>query len=165
MDTEPLATEGVLDSLRDAGAHATFFVLGRRAHAHPKLLAEIIAGGHEIALHGPDHRALTSFTSARSSAEQPMHGTDSASWLELDPVDPEYGRQTLTSFYAVRKAGLEPVMWSASLLDAAETTSTMRLENVTRACARAPSFWRTMVEQMLTMASMIHRYHCSTEGG
>ena len=34
----------------------TFFVVGEVARAHPALIRQLQAGGHEIASHGPDHR-------------------------------------------------------------------------------------------------------------
>ena len=40
------------------GLHATFFMLGRMARAHSAVAAQVAAAGHEIALHGYDHRCL-----------------------------------------------------------------------------------------------------------
>ena len=45
----------MLDALRDSGARATFFVLGRHVEAHPELVRRISEEGHEIASHGYDH--------------------------------------------------------------------------------------------------------------
>ena len=42
----------------------TFFVLVPRARRQRGLLGEIVAAGHEIALHGIDHRPLTQFSPA-----------------------------------------------------------------------------------------------------
>ncbi len=52
-------TPPVLDALRDGGAKATFFVLGRHVEAHPELVRRISDEGHEIASHGYDHSLLT----------------------------------------------------------------------------------------------------------
>jgi peptidoglycan/xylan/chitin deacetylase (PgdA/CDA1 family)/uncharacterized membrane protein YbhN (UPF0104 family) len=52
-------TPPVLDALRDSGARATFFVLGRNVEAHPELVRRISDEGHEIASHGYDHALLT----------------------------------------------------------------------------------------------------------
>ena len=49
----------VLDALRESGARATFFVLGRHVEAHPELVRRISDEGHEIASHGYDHALLT----------------------------------------------------------------------------------------------------------
>lgn len=47
----PDTTPGLLEVLARHGAHATFFLVGERAQAHPGLVAEIAAAGHEIANH------------------------------------------------------------------------------------------------------------------
>jgi peptidoglycan-N-acetylglucosamine deacetylase len=54
----PRATPAILDALGEAGARATFFVLGRHAERWPALVARAAAEGHEIANHGWFHRKL-----------------------------------------------------------------------------------------------------------
>jgi polysaccharide deacetylase family protein (PEP-CTERM system associated) len=49
------ATRRVLDLLDKARAKATFFTLGWVGERAPKLVAEIVARGHELASHGYDH--------------------------------------------------------------------------------------------------------------
>jgi polysaccharide deacetylase family protein (PEP-CTERM system associated) len=51
-------THRVLGMLAEAGAHATFFVLGCVARRHPALVRAIAADGHEIASHGSNHRRI-----------------------------------------------------------------------------------------------------------
>jgi len=48
-------TPKVLDLLAEAGAGATFFVLGPRASAHGSLIRRMVADGHEVALHAERH--------------------------------------------------------------------------------------------------------------
>lgn len=48
-------TPGVLTLLERYEAHATFFVLGRRASSHPDLLRAAARNGNEIANHTYDH--------------------------------------------------------------------------------------------------------------
>jgi peptidoglycan-N-acetylglucosamine deacetylase len=57
----PASTPALLAALEDAGARATFFVLVDRAEEHPALLRAMVAGGHEVALHGPGHDARLVF--------------------------------------------------------------------------------------------------------
>jgi polysaccharide deacetylase family protein (PEP-CTERM system associated) len=45
----------LLEVLADAGVRATFFVLGPIAEAHPGLVREIAAAGHEVGTHGYSH--------------------------------------------------------------------------------------------------------------
>jgi peptidoglycan/xylan/chitin deacetylase (PgdA/CDA1 family) len=52
---DPDVTPAVLDLLAAAGARATFFCVGRRAEAHPHVVAAIRAQGHGIENHSYDH--------------------------------------------------------------------------------------------------------------
>ncbi|WP_438033892.1 polysaccharide deacetylase family protein [Sorangium sp. So ce204] len=61
----PEHTPAVLALLDEAGVKATFFVIGRKAEAHPELVREIAARGHAIALHSHAHDRLFSLRSAR----------------------------------------------------------------------------------------------------
>ncbi len=56
----PKTTPRVLEELAKHGTRATFFVVGRKALAHPELVREIVAAGHEVGLHGFDHDRLFS---------------------------------------------------------------------------------------------------------
>lgn len=51
-------TMRILEVLGHRRATATFFVVARRAAQFPEIVAAIRSGGHEIALHGDDHRPL-----------------------------------------------------------------------------------------------------------
>lgn len=46
----------ILALLERAGVHATFFTLGWIAERYPQLVRRIVAGGHELASHGYEHR-------------------------------------------------------------------------------------------------------------
>ena len=65
----PEWTPGVLDALRDAGARATFFALGRQVRAHPDIARRIVDEGHELASHGDDHSLLV-FAGPRAIVHQ-----------------------------------------------------------------------------------------------
>ncbi len=54
----PKLTLRYLELLRDRGIRATFFVVGEVARAHPNLIREIAAAGHEIGAHGDHHIPL-----------------------------------------------------------------------------------------------------------
>ncbi len=49
-------TPAVLDILQAAGVHATFYVTGKQAEAHPDILQRIYDEGHAIGNHSYDHR-------------------------------------------------------------------------------------------------------------
>lgn len=52
----------VLDLFAAAGVRATFFTLGWVAARQPALIRRIVAGGHELASHGWDHRRVFTMT-------------------------------------------------------------------------------------------------------
>lgn len=55
-------TDVLLDLFARLDVKATFFTLGWVAERHPKLIRRIVAGGHEVASHGYDHRRVFTFT-------------------------------------------------------------------------------------------------------
>jgi len=55
---DPIWTPRVLDILAARGAHATFFVIGRRAKAAPEVTRAIADAGHEVANHTWSHPRL-----------------------------------------------------------------------------------------------------------
>lgn len=62
----PIYTRRVLAVLERYGAHATFFVVGRKAAAHPDVVREIVARGHAIGSHSFDHSRAYTFRSVRA---------------------------------------------------------------------------------------------------
>jgi polysaccharide deacetylase family protein (PEP-CTERM system associated) len=62
-------TYRILSILDAYGTRATFFILGRVAEQYPELIRDIAAAGHEIAVHGYDHKRLHSITPAEFRSE------------------------------------------------------------------------------------------------
>ncbi|MFH2006598.1 MAG: polysaccharide deacetylase family protein [bacterium] len=54
----PQTTTTLLELLDRHGVQATFFVVGRQAEAHPELIREILARGHELGNHSQSHDPL-----------------------------------------------------------------------------------------------------------
>lgn len=54
----PQGTPAVLEALREAAVPATFFLAGEQVERRPALAAEIVAAGHEVAIHCRRHRSL-----------------------------------------------------------------------------------------------------------
>jgi|GEM_PF-172180 len=130
---DPAWTPGILDELARRGATATFFVLLTRTSAHPDLLRRIAAEGHEIALHGADHRRLTSYTGADALR---MLDTSRAELERLAGVPirwyrPPYGALNPSAWRAVRRAGMTPVLWTTSVLDGRDAEHAERLARAT----------------------------------
>jgi len=118
-DGPSFRTAGVLQALADAGATATFFVLLTRTRRDPGLLDDILGAGHEVALHGPDHRRLTTHppeTHARRT-RVPRPVVEDLAGRHIRWFRPPYGAQSLRSWRAVKAAGMEPVLWGPTLAD------------------------------------------------
>lgn len=126
---DPRVTPRVLEVLERHRAGATFFVLLSNARSNPSLVREVLAAGHEVALHGPDHRALTGFGHGRALRRT------SAAKAELEdllggPVRwfrPPYGYQSPSTLLATRRAGLVPVLWNATTWDWKDVSDEQRL--------------------------------------
>jgi peptidoglycan/xylan/chitin deacetylase (PgdA/CDA1 family) len=116
---EPGGTERVLSALCDHSATATFFVLLNRAERYPRLLAEVVAAGHEVGFHGLDHRRLTRLPAATVRTEMAVGAARLADLLG-SPVRwfrPPHGAQTPLVWRAAREAGLHPVLWGPCAWD------------------------------------------------
>lgn len=65
----PQTTPEVLKVLREKQVKVTFFVLGANAEAHPDIIAQAVADGHEIASHAYSHQFLNRMPLAAAAAE------------------------------------------------------------------------------------------------
>jgi len=59
----------LLKTLKDKQVLATFFTTGDVARRYPKLMQEIVAGGHELACHGDSHRKFSAMDSTSAKQE------------------------------------------------------------------------------------------------
>lgn len=121
-------TPAILDALDAAGARATFFMLLTRARAQPDLVRNVLAGGHEIGLHGLNHRRLTSGTTEQALAEIAA-GKRELEDLIAGPVRyfrPPYGAQSLAIWRGIGRLGCEVVLWGPSLWDWKDTSEANR---------------------------------------
>lgn len=116
----PETTPRVLALLAEAGARATFFVVGRKALQHPQLLRDIAAAGHEIGLHGFEHDRLFSL---RSSAHvvgdiRRTQAAIRAAGLAASPLfRPPIGFVSHLTVWGARRAGVTLVGCSGRALD------------------------------------------------
>jgi peptidoglycan/xylan/chitin deacetylase (PgdA/CDA1 family) len=129
---EPGGTDGVLRVLAEHGVTATFFVLLSRTRRYPGLLAELLAAGHEIGLHGVDHQRLTTLDPAHVAQRtaDARHELEDTIGREVRWFRPPYGGQSAATWQAVRGTGLTPVVWTADLRDWMEITDEERLSGV-----------------------------------
>jgi peptidoglycan/xylan/chitin deacetylase (PgdA/CDA1 family) len=115
---DPVWTPQVLDALAEAGARATFFVLGPRAAAEAALIERMQAEGHSVQLHAWAHIRHTKISEEVGAAD-----TDRAlSVLSSLGVEPDLWRTPwgVTAEWTEDVAaarGLELVRWSADTHD------------------------------------------------
>ncbi|AVT37785.1 polysaccharide deacetylase family protein [Plantactinospora sp. BB1] len=112
-------TDPVLAQLAHAGAYATFFTLLVRVRRERLLLAEIVAAGHEVALHGFDHRRLTRTDPAVVPAllRDARAELEDLTGLPVRFFRPPYGAQNALVWQATVDAGLVPVVWQRECRD------------------------------------------------
>jgi peptidoglycan-N-acetylglucosamine deacetylase len=127
---DPGTTDAITQILSERGASATFFMLVTRARRHRHLVRDVLSRGHEVALHGADHRRLTSIP-YRDLVLQTRDAKAELEDLAGAPVRffrPPYGAQSPLTRHAVHRAGLMPVMWSGTTWDWKETPHEQRIE-------------------------------------
>lgn len=110
----PEATPEVLRILDNAGVRATFFLLGRMAERYPQVAGAIVAAGHEIGVHGHEHRLLVRRSPAATRADITRAATVIAEVTGVGPRwwRPPYGVATTAAVLAARRQGLTPVLWT-----------------------------------------------------
>ena len=115
----PARTPAVLRALAEHGATATFFVLMTSVRANPGLLAEVLAAGHEVGLHGVDHRHQSTLPPriVEDNLRRGKAELEDATGREVRWFRPPYGDQSPGTWRAIRRAGLQSVIWSATSWD------------------------------------------------
>jgi peptidoglycan-N-acetylglucosamine deacetylase len=108
------STPAVLDALDRIGARATFFMLGEQLMRHQAVGRDVVARGHEVALHGFGHEPHERLTpqQARDDLARGLGAVEAATGRRPRFYRPPYGRFSEHSYEACGKLGLEPVYWS-----------------------------------------------------
>jgi peptidoglycan-N-acetylglucosamine deacetylase len=112
---DPKATPQFLEVLAARGVHATFFMLGAAVAKSPGLAADVAAAGHEIGVHGWNHRPLprlgplATYDLLARARDRVAAATGQAPRL----FRPSYGVLTGAAIVAARRLELTPVLWTA----------------------------------------------------
>ena len=110
----PQGTPTILETLRERGATATFFLAGEQVARRPSLAAEIVAAGHRVELHCYRHRNLLRLGPREflDDAERARATIEDACGQAIAAYRPPYGIFSAASLRAVRRRGWRPVLWS-----------------------------------------------------
>ena len=112
---DPASTPHFLALLQRHDAQATFFLLGAHVQENAALVREMAAAGHELAVHGWDHRCLAWKRPGTLAGElRSTRGLiEDVAQVAVTRYRPPYGVITGEGLLASRGAGLETVLWSA----------------------------------------------------
>ena len=112
---DPQATPLFLRTLADHQVRATFFLLGSMVERAPALAAEIVAAGHEVGVHGYDHRYLPARLPAtvRSDLRRATEVISDVTGVRPTLFRPPYGVLSGPALRTARELGLTPVLWGA----------------------------------------------------
>lgn len=117
----PGLTEKILDILTATNIRASFFVLLPKARENPDLIRRIVNEGHELGLHGEDHRSPFFRTPqdlflslSRAKAE-----LENIAGRSVDLYRPSHGWKNIALLIAVRRASLKIVQWDLGVWDTA----------------------------------------------
>ncbi|GII20910.1 polysaccharide deacetylase familiy protein [Planosporangium mesophilum] len=112
---DPRSTPAFLELLRAQGVRATFFLLGEMLSRAPDLGAELVAAGHEVAVHGWRHRCLL-VRGPRDTYDDLARARDligAVTGRQPRWFRPPYGVLTTSALRAAQRLGLTPVLWTA----------------------------------------------------
>lgn len=165
---DPTSTPAVLAALDRLGWRATFFMLGQMVRASPGLAAEVAAAGHEIGVHGDQHRTLLRL-GPRTTHEDVHRARDeiaTATGVAPEWYRPPFGTLSVGGLLAARRVGLRVVLWTSWGRDwRAEATGASVADDVLAGfvdggtvllhdsdCTSAPECWRSTLDALPLLA-------------
>jgi peptidoglycan-N-acetylglucosamine deacetylase len=171
----PDGTPAMLDALDALSWRATFFLLGSQVRRHPDVAAEVVRRGHEVGVHGDEHRYLI----ARSPAQAARDLSAAVDTISVAVGEvphwwrPPYGVLSGPALLAAHRLGVRPVLWSTWGRDwrAAATPESVvddlcgpdgrRADGATMLLhdsdvTSAPGSWRTTVAALPLLADGLH---------
>lgn len=115
----PAFTPALLDILDEAGAKATFFVVGERAEAHPEIVRRMVDEGHSVGTHSMRHADLRRIRSAegRDEIARGRVAVESILGRSVPLFRPPKGHLTFASALLVRSRRWRTMLWTTDSLD------------------------------------------------
>lgn len=152
------STPAFLELLREHEVRATFFLLGRMLLTNPEVGEQIAAAGHEVAVHGWDHRPAPLYGpgAAYDGLARTCDLISQTTGTRPRWYRPPYGVLSASVHRAARRLDLTPVLWTTWGRDwraratpgSITTTVARRLEGGGTIllhdsdCTSAPGSWR-----------------------
>ncbi len=120
LDDGPVpGTAAVLSLLRRKHVHATFFVVGRQARAHPDLVRRMVADGHVVGNHSWNHPEFWHLS--RKAIDRQLARTDAAvkraAGTRPSLLRPPFGEVDRSVRKAARARGQAIVLWDVDPRD------------------------------------------------
>jgi peptidoglycan/xylan/chitin deacetylase (PgdA/CDA1 family) len=159
---DPESTPHFLDALDALGWRATFFMLGEMVRKAPGLAAEVAAAGHEVGVHGDQHRTLLRL-GPRTTHDDIQRAADVIASATGGPPTwyrPPFGTLSVGGLLVARRLGLRVVLWTAwgrdwraeatgesvaaDVLDGFVDGGTVLLHDSD--CTSAPESWRATLD-------------------
>jgi peptidoglycan-N-acetylglucosamine deacetylase len=154
---------------------ATFFLLGGMARGNAEVAEAIVDGGHEIALHGYQHRCLL-LRGPRATYDDLARGKDAvarATGVVPRWWRPPYGVLSTAALVAAARLELTPVLWTAWGRDWSARASVGSVHRIVTKdlrdggtvllhdsdCTSAPGSWRTTLAALPGLLD-----HCARNG-
>ena len=162
-------------ALDQRGVRATFFVLGAMLERAPGLGRDLVAAGHEIAVHGWTHGSLLVRSPAATLADlaRTRDLIERLTGCRPRYFRPPFGVLTTTALVAARRLDLAPVLWTCWGKDWLRQSTPDSVFSTVRAglspggtillhdsdCTSAPGAWRSALGAMPRLLE-----HCARRG-
>ena len=100
--------------LEELDVRATFFVLGRMVQRHPAVARDLVNAGHEIGIHGWDHRPLPlrGPVATLNDISRATEQVREVCGVEPQFYRPPYGVLSSSALGSAHRLGLSPVLWT-----------------------------------------------------
>jgi peptidoglycan/xylan/chitin deacetylase (PgdA/CDA1 family) len=170
---DPLSTPAILDGLERLGWQATFFLLGSMVRQAPALAREVVERGHEVGVHGDEHRSQVR-RSPMAVSRDVTRCRDliaEATGVELEWFRPPYGVLSGGSLAAAHRLELRTVLWTswgrdwraeatpgtvvADVVDGLRPGATVLLHDSD--CTSAPGSWKATLGALPGLAEAFAR--------
>lgn len=109
------STPAFLEALDSLGWKATFFMLGTRVREARALVAEVAAAGHEIGVHGDEHRNMLRRMPGAAADDIRRSRDAIADCTGVEPMwfRPPFGILSYGALRGARRVGISTVLWTS----------------------------------------------------